>query len=263
MNPLSSPPGSILRVAPLALLRRPFLTLLALSAFVSFARADGQPPGAATGATAEKAVRVACVGDSITFGAGLADAPHDAYPAVLGRLLRAGWDVRNFGVSGATLLKKGDKPYFKQQACADALAFAPDIVVIMLGTNDSKHPGDGSLDADHAADNWQYKADYAPDYKELIADFRKANPAVKVYLCLPTPCFPGRWGINDKTIHAEIIPLVRQVAGETKSGVIDLNAALAGKSDLFPDTVHPNAEGAALMAAAVYQALTGRPAPRL
>jgi acyl-CoA thioesterase-1 len=235
--------------------RRGFLLglLIALCLPTALARAvDG---------SAGKVIRVACVGDSITFGSGIKDRQHDSYPAVLGRWLGAGWDVRNFGVSGATLLKKGDKPYFKQKDHGEAVAFAPDIVVIMLGTNDSKHRGDGSLDADNAADNWQYKADYVPDYEELIAEFRKANPGVKVYVCLPTPCFPGRWGINDKTIHDEIIPLVREVAHDENASIIDLNTALAGKKNLFPDTVHPNPAGAKLMAATIYQALTGKDAP--
>lgn len=131
----------------------------------------------------------------------------------------------------------------------------------MLGTNDSKHRDGGSLDADNAVNNWQYRADYVPDYEALIAEFRRANPAVKVYVCLPTPSFPGRWGINDKTIHDEIIPMIRRVARETHATIIDLYAALSGKSDLFPDTVHPNKEGARLMAAAIYQALTGKAPP--
>jgi acyl-CoA thioesterase I len=210
---------------------------------------------------AEKTVRVACVGDSITYGSGIKDRQHDSYPAVLGRWLGTGWDVRNFGVSGATLLNKGDRPYFKQKDHEAAVAFAPDIVVIMLGTNDSKHRGDGSLEADKAVDNWQYKADYVPNYEELITEFRNANPNVKMYLCLPTPCFPGRWGINDKTIHDGIIPLVRQVAQTDHANIIDLNTALADKSNLFPDTVHPNEEGARLMAVTIYQALTGKEVP--
>ena len=217
--------------------------------------------GKAAAAPAADAVRVACVGDSITFGSGIKNRDRDSYPAVLQRLLGTHWDVRNFGVSGATLLKKGDKPYETQQAHADALAYAPGIVVILLGTNDSKHPGDGSLEADHTVDNWQHKGDYISDYEALIAEFRRVNPGVKVYVCLPPPCFPGRWGINDKTIHDEIIPLVRQVAGETKAEIIDINAAMAGKKELFPDTVHPNATGAKLMAETVYQALTGTIAP--
>ena len=141
------------------------------------------------------------------------------------------------------------------------MAFAPDIVVIMLGTNDSKHRGDGSLDADNAPMNWSNQADFVPDYEAMIAEFRKANPAVKVYLCLPTPCFPGRWGINDKTIHDEVIPLIRQVAKSANASIIDLNPPFADKKNLFPDTVHPNAAGAGLMAATVYQALTGNAAP--
>lgn len=215
----------------------------------------------AIAANAAPSIRVACVGDSITYGYGLTNREHYSYPAWLGRWLGPEYDVRNFGVSGATLLHKGDRPYFKQTAHAAALEFKPDIVIIMLGTNDSKHHGDGSLDAERAIDNWQYKADYIPDYEELIAEFHKANAEVKVYVCLPTPCFPGRWGINGETIHDEIIPMVRQVAKATDAKVIDLYRALPDKSDLLPDTVHPNNAGAKLMAAAVYRALAGKEPP--
>jgi len=212
-------------------------------------------------ASAGQTIRVACVGDSITYGSGLKDRAHASYPAWLGRWLGPDYDVRNFGVSGATLVHEGDRPYFKQKACSQALAFRPKIVVIMLGTNDSKHRGDGSLDATNALDNWQYKPDYVPDYEDLIAAFRKANPDVMIYLCLPTPCYPGRWGINNKTIHDEIIPLVLQVAAATHARVIDLYHALPDKADLQPDTVHPNEHGAQLMAAVVYHTLAGKEPP--
>ena len=92
----------------------------------------------------------------------------------------------------------------------------------------------------------------------MIASFRQVNPKVKVFVCLPPPCFPGRWGINDKTIHDEVIPLIRQVATDVHATVIDLNTPLTGKAELFPDTVHPNAEGCQIMASVVYQALTGK-----
>jgi acyl-CoA thioesterase I len=230
----------------------------ALGLFLNFAVAGG---GSAAETSPQPAVRVACVGDSITFGYGIKNRDHDSYPADLGRLLGTGWDVRNFGVSATTLLSKGDFPYAKQKAHDEALAFKPDVVIIMLGTNDSKHRGDGSLDAENAVDNWQYKADFVPDYKMLIAEFRKANPAAKIYVCLPTPCFPGRWGINDKTIHHEVIPLIRKVARQTQAKIIDLYAAFSGKKELFPDTVHPDAAGARLMAADIYHALTSKEAP--
>lgn len=244
--------------------RRKFIRCLlpvALCALAGFTLWADVPAVQSAEANAGKIIRVACVGDSITYGYGLTKREWNAYPAVLGRLLGAGWDVRNFGVSATTLLHDGDYPYVKREAYTNALAFAPDIVVIMLGTNDSKHPDDGSLDADNAVNNWQHKADYVPDYEALIAEFRRANPQVKVYVCLPTPCFPGRWGINDKTIHDEIIPMIRQVAKDSNANIIDLNTALAGRKDLFPDTVHPNPAGAKLMAETVCQALTGKAAP--
>lgn len=231
----------------------------ALGLFLNFS-ATGKIFAAQT--SPQPAVRVACVGDSITFGYGIKNRDHDSYPADLGRLLGAGWDVRNFGVNATTLLSKGDFPYIKQKTYHEALAFKPDVVIIMLGTNDSKHRGDGSLDAENAVDNWQYKADFVPDYEALIAKFREANPKVKVYVCLPTPCFPGRWGINDKTIHHEVIPFVRKVARQTHAKIIDLYAAFSGKKELFPDTVHPNAAGARLMAATIYHALTGKKPPK-
>jgi acyl-CoA thioesterase I len=211
---------------------------------------------------ADDAVRVACVGDSITYGAGLQDREHDSYPAWIGRWLGIGWDVRNFGHNGATMLTKSDLPYVKQKEHDEALAFKPDVVIIMLGTNDSKHRGDGSLDAENAVDNWQYKADFVPDYEALIATFRKANPAAKFYLCYPTPCFPGRWGINDKTIRDEVIPLIRQVARKSNAKTINLYKTFSGKKELFPDTVHPNAAGAKLMATTIYHALTGKKPPK-
>jgi lysophospholipase L1-like esterase len=208
---------------------------------------------------ADGPIRVACVGDSITYGSGLKDRDHDSYPACLGRWLGPGYDVRNFGHSGATLLRKGDLPYVQQPEHSAAVAFKPDVIVIMLGTNDSKHRTSES--GDKVAENWQHKADYVADYEALIGEFRRANPAAKFYVCYPTPCFPGRWGINDNTIHYEVIPLVHQVATDSNATVIDLYDAFAGKKDLFPDTVHPNSDGAKLMAADVYTALTGKTAP--
>lgn len=205
----------------------------------------------------QPSVRVACVGDSITFGSGLSGRETNSYPAHLGRLLGSGYDTRNFGVSGATMLKHSDLPYMFRSEYTNALAFEPDIVVIMLGTNDSKHRGDGSLDSGIAPENWRNKAEYLPDYETMITAFRRANSKVKVFACLPPPCFPGRWGINDKTIHDEVIPLIRQVAGDVDAAVIDLNTPFTGKSDLFPDTVHPNGDGAKLMASVVYRALKG------
>lgn len=205
--------------------------------------------------------RVACVGDNITYGYGLRDREANAYPVWLGRWLGTNYDVRNFGVSTTTLLHRGDYPYIVRPAYTNALDFKADIVIIDFGANDSKHPGDGSLDSDNAVNNWQHKGDFIDDYKTMIAAFRQSNPAAKIFICHPTPDFPGRWGINDKTIRDEMIPMIRTVAEETGAGVIDLRSALAGRSGLFPDTVHPNNEGSRLMAAEIYRTLMGQSPP--
>jgi acyl-CoA thioesterase I len=195
------------------------------------------------------AIKLACVGDSITFGAGVKDRAHDSYPAQLAVRLGEKYDVRNFGVSGRTLLKSGDKPYAIEKRYKAALSYAPYIVVIMLGTNDSK------------PQNWSHKDDFVADYKSLIESFREVNPNVKIYACLPVPAFPGFGGIREEIISGGVIPLVRQAAEESKVDLIDLHAAMADQKQDFPDTVHPNPAGAGLMADAVAKALLGESAP--
>ena len=202
--------------------------------------------------------RVACVGDSIVYGAGIENREQNSWPSVLGRWLGDGWTVRNFGLNGATMLMKGDLPYRKQSIFNQVVEFKPDVIVISLGGNDSKHP---TAEGKGEPDNWQYADDYIADYKEMIAVFKAANPKVKIYVCAPLPAYHGRWGINDTTIREEIVPKVRQVAQETGSTLIDLYSAMSGKPELFPDTVHPNAAGARLVGAAVYRALAGKEPP--
>lgn len=225
------------------------ITLALLIGCGASARADVSTPSV---------VRVACVGDSIVYGATLTNRVQDNWPAVVGRWLGTGWDVRNFGVNGATMLKQGDKPYVNQPAYRNALDFHPDIVIISLGANDSKHPV-GTVT--NVASNWQYEGQYVADYEAMIGEFRAVNPSVKVYVCIPLPAFPGRWGINDTTIRKEITPKVRQVARKTGATVIDLYTPFKGKGSFFADTVHPNDAGAHIVAGVVFHALTKREPP--
>ncbi len=198
---------------------------------------------ALTAAPASAVTKVACVGDSITAGAGVKD-PAKRYPTQLGVLLGKDYEVKNFGVSGSTMLDDGDKPYKKQKAFEQAIEWKPDIVVIKLGTNDSK------------PQNWAKKDGFAASTKSLVEAFQKANPKVKVYLCTPAPVIgSGNFGIREEIVKPEIIPLVRQIAGEMKLEVIDIYGALAGKDTLLPDRVHPNDEGAAVIAKTVYDVL--------
>jgi len=194
-------------------------------------------------AAREAPKRIACVGDSITFGAAIKDRVKNCYPAQLGRMLGEKFEVRNFGVNGATLLKKGDKPYWKLKAYANARDFQPEIVVIKLGTNDSKPR------------NWKHKEEYVADYMELIESFRKLGSKPVVWLCYPVPAYPGRWGITDKVMKEEVMPRLDEVAKKSGCKVIDLYSALSDKKEMFPDLVHPNAKGATLIAEAVSSAI--------
>ena len=192
-------------------------------------------------------IRVACVGDSITYGAGIKDRKQQSYPAQLGRMLGQKWDVRNFGVSGATLLKKGDKPYWKQKAFQQALACEPHVVIIKLGTNDTK------------PQNWKHEADFAADCQAMVDRFGALATKPRIFLCRPVPAFPGKWGIRDEVVREGVIPVVDRVARQKQVGGIDRYKALPGRKDLFPDTVHPNAEGAGLMAKEIARVLKGGP----
>jgi len=208
-------------------------------------RADDAPAKKPAG----DAVRVACVGDSITFGAGIPDREHNSYPAQLQKLLGEGYQVRNFGVSGATLLKNGDKPYWKEKAFDEAKEFKPNVVIIKLGTNDSK------------PQNWSHKDEFLADAKDLIAAFADLESKPTIYVCRPVPAFPGNFGIRDQVIHEELIPLLDEAAKARNAKVIDLYKALSDHAKLFPDKVHPNAEGAKLMAETIAMTLVEKKEP--
>jgi len=191
-------------------------------------------------------IRVACIGDSITFGASIKNRTRGCFPAQLGRMLGEKWQVRNFGVGGATLLKNGDLPYWSQQAFKDALAYNPHVVVIKLGTNDTK------------PQNWKYKDQFATDYADMINRFAELPSNPRIWICQPVPAYPEQWGISDTRIKNEAIPLINQVARSKHVPVIDLYGPLSDKPELFPDLIHPNAEGAHGIAKEIYAALTGK-----
>lgn len=190
-------------------------------------------------------IKVACIGDSITEGVGTHGA-RKSYPDRLQALLGDGYVVGNFGVSGRTLLKKGDFPYWKEKKYQAALAMQPDIVVIMLGTNDTK------------PHNWKHEAEFTADYRELVQSFQALKSKPKVFVCRPVPVpGAGNFGINEANVQREI-PRVDALAKELGCGVIDMHAALAEHPEMLPDRVHPNNDGAFEMAKAAAKAILGR-----
>lgn len=193
-------------------------------------------------------IKVACIGDSVTYGYGLSDRENEAYPARLQQLLGEAYEVRNFGHSGATLLNHGHRPYRTLPEYAQALAFVPDLVVIHLGLNDTD-PRD-----------WpDWSEDFIPDYRALIEDFRKVNSQVRIWICRMSPILHGhrRFLSGTRDWHAQIQRRIDRIAATDKVGLIDLYAPLIDRPDLLPDNLHPNAEGAAILAKTVFRTLTG------
>ena len=121
-------------------------------------------------------VKVACIGNSITYGTLVEDRETMSYPAQLGRMLGDGYEIGNFGRPGATLLKKGHNPYMKSPEWRDALAFKPDIAIVHLGVNDTDPR------------NWPYHGDeFVTDYVSLIDSLRAVNPDVRIIIARLTP----------------------------------------------------------------------------
>lgn len=197
---------------------------------------------------AQKPVKVACVGNSITYGSGIADREKDSYPVKLQQMLGDKYLVDNFGKPGATLLNKGHRPYMQQKEFKDALAFAGDIVVIHLGINDTDPR------------NWPNYRDYfINDYRALIDSFRVVNPQCRVLIARLTPIADRhpRFESGTRDWHDEIQLAIENIAKYANVQLIDFHEPLYPYPYLLPDAVHPNAEGAAILAKTVYEGITG------
>lgn len=196
----------------------------------------------------QKTIKVACVGNSITYGYGIENREQNSYPSVLQRLLGKGYKVGNFGHSGATLLSKGHRPYIQQEEYKKAIAFAGDIVVIHLGINDTDPR------------NWpNHRNDFVKDYLTLISSFKKANPKARIVIARMSPLSHRhpRFESGTRDWHAEIQQAIALVAQQTNAQLIDFHEPLYHFPQMLPDAVHPNAQGAAILAQVVFGAITG------
>lgn len=194
-------------------------------------------------------VRIACVGDSITWGFFILRRERDCYPAQLQRLLGDAVTVGNFGINGHTLQDSGDRPYRSSRQYRESSGFGADFVLIMLGTNDSR-PG-----------NWRGAAPFREEYRRLVTHYRELPSAPRVFVMTP-PAVYGRgragkvmYGMSASQIE-EMCVVIRELAREERLGLVDVHAATSGHPEAFRlDGVHPGAAGAALIARAAADAL--------
>ncbi len=195
-----------------------------------------------------KPVKVACVGNSITYGMTIENREEFSYPSQLQRLLGSDYEVGNFGKSGATLLYKGHRPYVEQEEFRKAMDFAGDIVVVHLGTNDTDPR------------NWpNYRDEFMGNYRALMDSFRMVNPKCKFILARLSPISHrhSRFESGTRDWLAQIQATVETIAKSVGAQLIDFHAPLYPFPNFFPDGLHPNADGAAVLAKTVYESITG------
>jgi alpha-L-fucosidase 2 len=187
---------------------------------------------------------IACVGNSITSQSG--------YTEILQRLLGTGYLVYNEGHIGRTMLKNGvvippwDGPYWDSEKFDHVFTVNPDIITIMLGTNDSKN------------ENWTvYGSEFYDDYNAMIDTFLTIKPLPRIILCRPPPAFnPSPFNIDSLNLINGIIPIIDSISSERGLSVIDCYTPLTGSPQYFSDKVHPNSEGAGAIARIFFKALS-------
>lgn len=193
-------------------------------------------------------IKVACVGNSVTYGANIENRELNSYPAQLQSMLGVGYGVTNYGRSGATLLSNGHNPYIQTELYSAAIASKSDIVVIHLGLNDT--------DPRNYA---RYREQFKGDYISLINSFREANPQASIIIARMSPIthYHYRFKAGTRIWYAAIQTEIEAVAAATGVKLIDFEAPLFTRPDLLPDALHPTAQGATLLAQVVYGAITG------
>jgi hypothetical protein len=159
--------------------------------------------------------------------------------------------VRNFGVNAHAVQRTADFPYWNSEAFAESATFEPDIVLIMLGTNDSR------------GDNWRGVEAFRRDCRELVLHYRSLESEPAVWLLTPPALFrlgrstKVRYRMDDGALR-EICGAIESVAHDLGCGLIDINVVTAAHPEVFRfDGVHPGAAGATLIAETVFEALEG------
>ncbi len=195
------------------------------------------------------AVRVACVGDSITYGSKIENRTLNSYPSRLQQLLGARYLVKNFGARGYTLQKSGNFPYWSHSNFQKSTEFQPDIVLIMLGTNDSK------------SHNWIGTEAFLEDYRALINHYRSLESHPQIVLMTPASVYPKNFNpSNPYKIRADIVDIIAdavlQLAEDENLPVIDIHQATDDHPEYFLlDGVHPDDSGAEKIAELAFEAI--------
>lgn len=228
---------------------------LMMAAGYSYMYNHGLSGQLANGQPKEGQIKVACVGDSITYGHGISDWSVNNYPAVLQELLGDDYHVANFGSSGACVNPEGDQPYVSRDVYKAALEYDADIIIFMMGTNDSK------------PENWTDAEGFMEDYVALLGSFFDGENVPQVYVGLCAESFYSEdcdpeMGIAEYDIQpakvdeiAEAIDMNAVTSGFAIK-TIDIHSLTEAHPEWFEaDGIHPNNDGAKAIAEAVAEVI--------
>ena len=201
-------------------------------------------------------IRVACVGDSITYGDKLGKRrATKSYPAQLQVLLGEGYQVENYGVGGMIMREKTKKDrkqnsYWNAKKIPLIKEFRPNIIIIMLGTNDAAQAPHDKY--------WHSREAFVKSYLKMVKLFQSFSSSPRVFICYPPPPFHDKRWKRERVMESEILPGIKEVSKKMKVTIIDLYSVFKGKPELFVDGIHPNPKGQALIAKTVFPFVKGK-----
>lgn len=222
---------------------RPFKWLYAILAFVIiyYIRRQYQANKRKELSKNNQTIRIAAVGDSITAE----HTPFAGYSRYLANVIGSEYTVVNFGQSGHTVQRLADLPYTESKNYQESILFRPNIVLVMLGTNDTK------------PQNWKNDKTFKEDYIDLLESYLSLDSVRKILLLSPPAAYikpPFKSQINPDNIHL-IKDIIREIAEEYKLEYIDLVHQTKDYPEWFYDGVHPTPEGAKQLAGIIYNHL--------
>ena len=182
-------------------------------------------------------VKIACIGDSVTYGSKLRNRIKECYPECLQALLGRKYRTMNFGLSGATINPNGDIPYISSIEYKKSLDFKPDLVIMQFGGNDSKKH------------NYKGTELFKNEYLKLMNSYKLINKDVLFIIILPVPIYHELWGVQTKILNGEITITLEDIILDNNIPFVDPKPSFSNRMELYDvDEIHPNKDGAQILA---------------
>lgn len=188
------------------------------------------------------AIKIATVGDSLTYGYGLENRVQDAYPSILLELLGSHYQVSNFGLSGRSLLSTSDYPYLQEKNARLSFESEADIVIIMIGSNDSRPA------------YWN-REQFIKEYRKFVESYLNLSSQPDVFVVAPPYVPTSRFGLDNMVIKEYLQEIIAEIASELKVHFVNLYPITEGHMEYYSDGLHLTPIGNRVIAQAIFYAL--------